>query len=47
MTDRMMIRPPGGPLGAVVARTLLGPYLKRLLIRRASHIKRLAEAEGS
>jgi ligand-binding SRPBCC domain-containing protein len=46
MIDRMTIRAPGGPLGAVVARTLLTPYLKRLLIRRASHIRDLAEAAG-
>jgi ligand-binding SRPBCC domain-containing protein len=43
MTDRMTIRAPFGPLGAVVTRLLLAPYLKRLLKNRAAHIKRLAE----
>jgi len=43
MTDRMTIRAPFGPLGAMVARILLAPYLKRLLTQRAVHIKRLAE----
>jgi ligand-binding SRPBCC domain-containing protein len=47
MIDRMTIRAPGGRPGAVVARLLLAPYLKRLLIRRACHIKRLAEAAGT
>jgi ligand-binding SRPBCC domain-containing protein len=42
MTDRMSIRAPLGPLGAIVTRILLAPYLKRLLTQRASHIKRLA-----
>ncbi|PRX10154.1 SRPBCC family protein [Actinoplanes italicus] len=46
MVDRMAIRAPGGPLGAIVTRLLLAPYLKRLLIRRATHIKRLAETAG-
>jgi ligand-binding SRPBCC domain-containing protein len=44
MTDRMTIRAPFGPLGAVVTRMMLAPYLKRLLTQRAVHIKRLAEA---
>lgn len=44
MTDRMTIRAPLGPVGAVVTRMLLAPYLKRLLVERAAHIKRLAEA---
>jgi ligand-binding SRPBCC domain-containing protein len=43
MTDRMTVRAPLGPLGAVVTRLLLAPYLKRLLTRRAAHIKRVAE----
>ena len=46
MTDRMMIRAPLGPSGAVVTRALLVPYLKRLLVKRAAHIKRLAETAG-
>lgn len=44
MTDRMTIRAPLGPLGAIVTRTLLGPYLRRLLTQRARHIGRLAES---
>jgi ligand-binding SRPBCC domain-containing protein len=44
MTDRMTVRAPLGPLGSVVTRVLLAPYLRRLLRRRASHVKRLAEA---
>ncbi|MFI1990360.1 SRPBCC family protein [Actinoplanes sp. NPDC020271] len=43
MTDRMTIRAPLGPLGAVVTRLVLAPYLKRLLVERATHIKRRAE----
>ena len=43
MTDRMTISAPLGPVGAVVTRVLLAPYLRRLLTRRAAHIKRLAE----
>jgi ligand-binding SRPBCC domain-containing protein len=46
MTDRMTIRAPLGPLGAVVTRMLLAPYLERLLAERAAHIKRLAETTG-
>ncbi|GIM94351.1 SRPBCC family protein [Paractinoplanes toevensis] len=43
MTDRMSIHAPLGPLGAMVTRLLLAPYLSRLLRQRAIHIKRLAE----
>jgi ligand-binding SRPBCC domain-containing protein len=43
MTDLMTVGAPFGPLGSLVARVLLGPYLRRLLIQRASHIRRLAE----
>ncbi|MGA5300162.1 SRPBCC family protein [Nucisporomicrobium flavum] len=46
MTDRMTIRAPFGPVGAVVARAVLVPYLKRLLVLRAAHVKRLAETAG-
>jgi ligand-binding SRPBCC domain-containing protein len=44
MTDRMTISLPLGPLGVVVTRALLAPYLRRLLEQRAAHIKCLAEA---
>ena len=46
MTDRMSITAPAGPLGAVLTRLLLAPYLHRLLHHRAAHIKRTAEALG-
>lgn len=44
MTDRMTVAAPFGLLGAVVTRTLIVPYLRRLLQQRAAHIKNLAEA---
>jgi ligand-binding SRPBCC domain-containing protein len=47
MIDRMTAKAPLGPLGAVVTRLLLAPYLRRLLKQRAAHIKHLAEARAS
>lgn len=44
MTDRMTVTAPLGPLGPVVTRLLLAPYLRRLLTRRAAYIKQVAEA---
>jgi hypothetical protein len=44
MTDRMTVSAPLGPLGAIVTRLLLAPYLRRLLTQRAIYVKRLAEA---
>ena len=44
MTDRVTVSAPLGPVGAVVTRLLLAPYLRRLLKQRAAHIKRMAEA---
>jgi ligand-binding SRPBCC domain-containing protein len=44
MVDRMTVSAPLGPLGTVVTRLLIAPYLRRLLIRRAAHIKGVAEA---
>jgi ligand-binding SRPBCC domain-containing protein len=41
MTDRMTIAAPLGPLGAVVTRLVLAPYLRRLLRRRAAHLQTL------
>jgi len=41
MTDRMTVSAPFGPLGAVVSRVVLAPYLRRLLRQRAGHIQRL------
>jgi ligand-binding SRPBCC domain-containing protein len=46
MTDRMTVAAPLGPLGGVVTRLLLVPYLRRLLKQRAAHIKRVAEAQA-
>ena len=46
MVDRMSVQAPFGPLGAVVAAAVLGPYLRRLLRRRAAHIKAMAESAG-
>jgi ligand-binding SRPBCC domain-containing protein len=43
MTDRMTVTAPFGLLGALVTRTLLVPYLRRLLRQRAAHIKHWAE----
>jgi ligand-binding SRPBCC domain-containing protein len=46
MTDRMIITARWGPVGAVVTRVLLAPYLRRLLKKRAAHIKQVAEAHA-
>lgn len=46
MTDRMTIGAPLWPVGAVVTRLLLVPYLRRLLRQRAAHVKRVAEASA-
>ncbi|MEU4155415.1 SRPBCC family protein [Actinoplanes sp. NPDC026670] len=46
MTDRMTFAAPLGPLGAVVARLVLAPYLRRLLIRRAAHLDMLVRSGG-
>ena len=43
MTDRLEVTAPFGPPGAVLARVVLAPYLRRLLRRRADHVRRLAE----
>ncbi|AGL17550.1 SRPBCC family protein [Actinoplanes sp. N902-109] len=47
MTDRMTVTAPLGPLGHLVTRLLLAPYLRRLLHQRGAHIKHLAEHPGS
>ncbi|WP_378079209.1 SRPBCC family protein [Actinoplanes sichuanensis] len=46
MTDRMSFAAPFGPLGAVVARLVLAPHLRRLLTRRAAHLDALVRAGG-
>ena len=43
MTDRLSFTAPLGPLGAVVGRAVLAPYLRRLLEQRAAYVRRLAE----
>jgi len=43
MTDLMTVSAPFGPLGFLVTRALLAPYLRRLLKQRAAHIKLVAE----
>jgi ligand-binding SRPBCC domain-containing protein len=43
MIDRMTITAPFGPLGVLVTRVVLAPYLRRLLERRSAHIKCLAD----
>jgi ligand-binding SRPBCC domain-containing protein len=44
MTDRMTFQAPLGPVGALVAATVLAPYLRRLLRDRGRYVARLAEA---
>ena len=46
MTDRMTITAPAGPVGEVLAHLVLAPHLRRLLRRRAAHVKRVAEPGG-
>jgi ligand-binding SRPBCC domain-containing protein len=43
MTDRISFTAPLGPAGAVVARSVLAPYLRRLLEQRAAYVRELAE----
>ncbi|MEW1960156.1 SRPBCC family protein [Kineococcus sp. NPDC059986] len=43
MTDRMQVELPGGPLGALAVRLVAEPYLRRLLRRRAAHLRAVAE----
>ncbi|MEU8820880.1 SRPBCC family protein [Actinoplanes sp. NPDC048796] len=43
MTDSMTVVAPLGPLGAIVSRVVLRPYLSKLLTRRAAHVKARAE----
>jgi ligand-binding SRPBCC domain-containing protein len=44
MTDRISFTAPLGPIGAVVGRAVLGPYLRRLLEQRAAYVRGLAES---
>ncbi|MFW6774302.1 SRPBCC family protein [Nocardioides sp. CPCC 205120] len=43
MVDRMTFTAPLGPVGAVVARAVLAPYLRRLLRQRAAYVQQVAE----
>jgi ligand-binding SRPBCC domain-containing protein len=43
MLDTFAFRLPGGPAGAVAARLVVAPYLRRLLTARAQHLGDLAE----
>ena len=44
--DRIEFRSPLGPLGALVDRLVLGPYLQRLVTKRNQAIKRAAEHDS-
>jgi ligand-binding SRPBCC domain-containing protein len=44
MTDRLSFTAPLGSIGAVVARAVLAPYLRRLLGQRAAYVRGLAES---
>lgn len=44
MTDTIEFTSPGGPLGRLVDRWFLGPYLARLIHERGAALKREAEA---
>ena len=43
MTDRIRFEAPLGAIGRLVARTILRPYLSRLIAQRADEIRREAE----
>ena len=43
MTDRVRFRAPFGPIGRLVARFVLRPYLQRLIAGRADALRREAE----
>jgi ligand-binding SRPBCC domain-containing protein len=43
MTDRMTFEAPFAPVGSVVGRLLVAPYLRSLLRERAAHVAALAE----
>jgi ligand-binding SRPBCC domain-containing protein len=43
MRDTFAFRLPGGPAGAAAARLIAAPYLRRLLVARAEHLRDLAE----
>lgn len=46
MTDRMTVRAPLGMIGKAVEVSVLRPYLRRLLRRRAAYLRQRAEAGG-
>lgn len=43
MTDLLRFQAPLGPLGWVAERVLVGPHMRRFLLRRAAVLKKLAE----
>ncbi|MEZ0494403.1 SRPBCC family protein [Kineococcus sp. TBRC 1896] len=43
MTDRVALALPGGPFGALAVRWVAEPYLRRLLRRRAEHLRAVVE----
>jgi hypothetical protein len=43
MEDRMTVEAPFGSMGRFAMRFVVAPYMRRLLKRRAVHIKRQAE----
>jgi hypothetical protein len=46
MRDRFVLWAPGGPLGWLAERLVVGPHLRRYLIHRAALTKQYAESEG-
>lgn len=47
MRDRMTVGLGWGPAGHLVARVVVAPYLRRLLRRRAEHVRRVAGGRGA
>ena len=45
MVDVLRFSAPLGPIGWVVERVVLGPHLRRFLIRRGAALKQMAEAQ--
>lgn len=44
MTDRVELRAPGGPVGRIAERLLLGRYIERLIDERNDYLARRAES---
>jgi ligand-binding SRPBCC domain-containing protein len=43
MIDRVTFTAPLGPLGSLVTKSMLAPYMRHLLTRRAAYMKQVAE----